>query len=293
MRRLAVIVALAMCSTACSGGPSVAQRTWPTGRGYAYVTTDFGIVPINLKHHSAGAPLLAHAFGPSVALAIAPGGRTAYIPSGNGLARLNLATGVVGKPIANNVGSSSLAMAPNGRTIYLSGFQNRTGKYTNRLIPVSTTTGLVGPSIPVPPTGPNVAAISPNGETAYVITGYGADITPMNLVTGLAGAPIFVPDGVGALAVTPDGTTAYAVGNTGYGKGGVNNLVPINLESGVAEKPIRLEFQADGIALSSDGRTAYLTDGGFGLRYLDLTTGKVTYRIRMRGVPSSIAVAPE
>jgi hyaluronoglucosaminidase len=294
LRRLVVITALAMCATACGAGSSVAPRTWQTGSDYAYVATDSGIVPINLEHPSVGAPLLAGQVNHGLSLAIAPGGRTAYIGYGQGITPLNLATGHVGKPFATRVGWSSFAMAPDGRTIYLSGFDNRTSKSTNEIIPVNTTNGLVGHPIPISLTGSNgVNAISPNGETAYVITEYGADITPVNLVTGLAGTPIGVPDGVGALAVTPDGTTAYAVGNTGYGIGGVNNLVPINLETGIAEKPIRLDFQADDVALSSNGRTAFLTDGGFGLRYLDLATGKVTYKLRMHDLPGSIAVPPE
>jgi hyaluronoglucosaminidase len=204
-----------MCATACGAGSSVAPRTWQRGGDYAYVATDLGIVPINLGHASVGTPLLAGGVTHGFSVATAPGGRTAYIGYGNGITPLNLSSGRVGKSFATKVDWSSFAMAPDGRTIYLSGFDNRTSKSTNEIIPVSTTNGLVGHPIPVPPNEPNdVSAISPNGETAYVITEYGADITPVNLVTGLAGTPIGVPDGVNALAVTPDGTTAYAVGAT-------------------------------------------------------------------------------
>jgi DNA-binding beta-propeller fold protein YncE len=178
-------------------------------------------------------------------------------------------------------------MNPDGHTIYLT---DRVGNGTDEVVPVNTATGTTGTPIHVPgePIG---LTISPDGHTAYVSTDGGAEIVPVNLKTRVDGAPIRVSDGTDSLAIASDGTTAYATGDTGLGNKPGVNLIPINLASGVVGTPIPLRFYAKDVALSSDGRTAYITDG-LGVRFVDLTTGKVTLTIRLRGGANSISTTP-
>ena len=99
------------------------------------------------------------------------------------------------------------------------------------MTPINVATNAAGPPI----TGgglndPQGIAITPNGQTAYVVNVGGNSVTPINLATDTAGTPI-TGGGMNeptAIAITPNGRTAYvtngALGDTG--------VTPINLPHG-------------------------------------------------------------
>jgi hypothetical protein len=73
---------------------------------------------------------------------------------------------------------------------------------------------------------------------------------------------------------------AYAISATLIGPAIGCRLFPINLVSGVVEQPVLLGFEPHAIVISSNGRSAYLTDG-YGVRFIDLATGRLTLTIHM------------
>jgi DNA-binding beta-propeller fold protein YncE len=281
-----LVTVLALVLTSCSGASVKNPPRWPIGPDYAYVTTPTGIVPINLVSHTLGRPFVGDYLGLSD-LSIAPGGHTAYASSTEGFVALNLANGVV-KPFSHTRHWAFMAMAPDGRTIFLTGYISGTGPITehsfdsgpkgDEILPVNTLTGAIGTAFKVPcdPTGMEIA---PGGQLAYAATAAGDDIQSINLATRVCGPLIAVPSGASDPAYSSDGTTAYTLGTMAVGKTGID-LTPINVASGVPGKPIAIGIQPHEIVISSNGRTAYATDG-YGVRVIDLATGKVTLTIRM------------
>ena len=78
------------------------------------------------------------------------------------------------------------------------------------LVPVDMTAGRAEAPIPVD-LHPEAIAITPDGRTAYVADAFAATVTPVDLTTGVVGAPISIASnsGISSVAINPSGTTAY------------------------------------------------------------------------------------
>ena len=243
-----LVVGSLLCVLGGCGGTAQTLRASDA----AYVGTGAGIVEINLQLHSVVSTIRAA----GVSFAITPNGRTAYVPSKGGWAPLDLATGTLGLSIPHTGEWSCITMAPDGRTFYLSGFKNGTGRGAAEVIPVSTRTNVAETAIEVDQTPVGCLSIDSSG-TAYPITGEGSDITPLHLTSGATGRPIAIAGGVLDLSVTRDGNRAYAIGATTVGSSGVN-LVVVNLTSGtVGGHPTAPS--AERYRCRSQRSTAYLT----------------------------------
>ena len=92
--------------------------------------------------------------------------------------------------------------------------------------------------------------------TAYVANFDSDTVTPINVATNVAGAPIDLGDGDGpnAVAITPDATTVYVVNTTS------GDVTPINVASNVAGPPIDVGDDPVAIAITPDGATAYVVN---------------------------------
>jgi YVTN family beta-propeller protein len=139
--------------------------------------------------------------GPPKAIAYAPDGDTAYVAAGNGVSVLEGSEPVLGIPIGAPV--SGLAVSPDGSRVYV------TSAAGESVTAISTTTDkIVGASIEVAGE-PEEIAITASGRTAYVADASSGLLTPINLVTGVPGTPLFLPGG-GKLAISPDQPPAAA-----------------------------------------------------------------------------------
>jgi DNA-binding beta-propeller fold protein YncE len=246
------------CGMTASGA---ATGTYPTGSDIAYVSNGSGWVPFNLLRHSVSRAIPI----PRIeAVAVTPGGRTAYGIGDGGIVPVDLRTGTIGTPISKVANCQSISIGGSGQTLYVAGCGD-SGANFKTILPVNVKTGATGAPIAVPG-GPAGVFVSPDGRTAYVLTNGGATLSPVDLPSGALGNVITIPDGVSELAFSPDGTMAYATGNTDEGVGGgkqVSFVTPINLRTGVAGTPITLTHDPYGIVVSPDGRTAYVTGGNY------------------------------
>ncbi len=123
---------------------------------------------------------------------------------------------------------------------------------------------------------------------AWVVNMGSNSVTPVDLTTNTAGAPIPVGTSPTDIAITPDGTRAYVV-NQGYGVGG--SLTPIDLTTTpvTTGTPISLGVMPIAIAIAPDGRTAYVVDYGAypgTVTPIDLTTTPPS-----RGTPIAVGDA--
>ncbi len=173
-----------------------------------------------------------------------------------------------------------------------------TDDFSGGVTPIDSASNSPGPVIQNTGGGPFGIAVTPDGRTAYV-TDYGTNrspssaavgntVTPINLATGVAGAPITVGFGPWAIAITPDGRTAYVANNTD------NTVSPIDLATGRAGWPIPVPSGPAGIAITPDGRTAYVTDADKNLvTPIDLATEAVGASIPVGAFPLAIAITPD
>ena len=105
------------------------------------------------------------------------------------------------------------------------------------MTPINTATNTPGQPIYLPGVGGNgFIAITPDGKTAYVTTGYPRAVIPISTATNRAGKPIQIDHNNSSgsqIAITPDGETAYVVS-------GPHAVIPISTATNTAGQPIQL-----------------------------------------------------
>ena len=127
----------------------------------------------------------------------------------------------------------------------------------NLITPIDTATGTEGTPFDFNDYEPDALAITPDGQTAYVVPAQAdqdSEITPVNTDTDAIGTPINTGDPVSAVAITPDGSTAYAVSYQD------DAVVPIDLATQTAGTPIPVGTDPTAIAITPDGSTAYVVN---------------------------------
>jgi len=178
---------------------------------------------------------------------------------------------------------------------------------------------------------PSEVAITPNGQTAYVVNELSDVIIPVDVATNTAKTPIpSLGDFPDAIAITPDGKTAYiANGNTAnvlaldiatntpgvlipvgtapvalaitpdgttvYVVNAVsNNVTPINVATNTPGTPIAVGLQPFAIAVTPDGRTAYIANSeGANVTPITIATNTAGPPIAVGNFPNGLAITPD
>jgi len=171
--------------------------------------------------------------------------------------------------------------------------------------PILAASNTAGQPIRVGP-GPAQIAISPDGQTAYVV-GVGAlqpdaaagpvTLTAIGTATNRPGRIVTVcaPDKLNAaigftvdtIAITPDGGTVYV---SCPGTGGV---VPVRAGADAAAEPIRVS-SAGALAMAAGGRTVYVANfDGDTITPISTATGEPGQPITVGPSPQDMAVTPD
>lgn len=240
------------------------------------------LTPINTATGTAGPAIWVH--GRPSHLAATPDGSTLYVGTDTDVVPVNTATGTAGAPIAINF-PTALAVTPDGKTLLVIG--------DGGLYPVPVATNVPGTLIPVGH-GANHVVITPDSKQAYVGNEDDGTVTPIDLTTDTAGAPIVTGTPTGndpeSLAVTPDGKTVYAAGDLG----GRYGVVPISTATDTAGTPIALPGAQLGQAqVSQDGKTLWVLGANGFLDRVSVATGKVLPAIRIRGQLGTLTLTPK
>jgi hyaluronoglucosaminidase len=230
--------------------PSVYGVVTVIGTGAAAGTGD-SVVRIQLSSVPPETLPRVHVGGFPDAVAIAPGGKTAYVTSytANTVTPIDLSTGKAGRPIAAGNGPAGIAISPGGTTAYVT--DAGTSPIGDTVTPIDLVTGRAESPITVGG-GPQAIAIAPDGKMAYVtdagaiVTGQsgpiGDTVTPIDLVTNHALPPITV--GNAPIAIAISGGTAF-VANSGS-----ESVSPINLATRTVGAAIPLAGAPQSIAFS-------------------------------------------
>jgi YVTN family beta-propeller protein len=121
----------------------------------------------------------------------------------------------------------------------------------------NTNTTNAGTGIPVG-FQPSAIAITPDGTTAYVVSGASDNVTPINLATKTPGSPIKVAYHPVAIAITQDGSAAYVVSVGGNTE--APSVTPIDLATKTPGTPFKVGEHPAAIAITPNGTTAYLVN---------------------------------
>ena len=283
----------------------------------AYVANqlDGTVTPITIATNTPGKPIKV-GYQPD-AIAITPDGQTAYVANeglgqGSTVTPIATATNQPGKPVSVGVDPTAIAITPNGQTAYV---LSRGGTEINSagaavseagtVTPITVATGRPGKPITVPG-GPTLIAIaiSPNGQTAYVLAdppGKGklpvpegdGFVVPIATATNDPGKPIKVGALPSGLAFTPDGKTLYVPDSNS------NAVTPIDTATSTAGHPISTGNAGPvAILVSPDGQTAYAigiagqTLSG-SVTPISTATGTPGNPIAVGAWPSAIVIVPD
>jgi YVTN family beta-propeller protein len=112
--------------------------------------------------------------------------------------------------------------------------------------PIDVTTGKTGNQLYLASNTAGYAiAITPDGQTAYVLSDTGDEdsVTPLTTATNTVGTPILVGDNPVALAITSDSQTVYVANSRS------NTVTPVSTATNTAGKAIPVGNYPDAIAI--------------------------------------------
>ena len=236
------------------------------------------VTPVGMATNTLGKPIHISGAGMSVGqIVITPDGNTAYVNTGSNVTPISTATGTPGKPIHVRGGFAPwIAITPDGKTAYVADWSGPAGQ-GRTVTPISTATNTPGKPIKVGygtgqiVNGVGQIAVTPDGKTAYAITG--TSVTPISTATNRAGTTIHVGQGnLAQIAITPDGKTVYVSTVFGCHDRPSNEyctfaVTPISTATNTPRTPITVGsgpwtlYDVGQIAITPDGKTAYVTTG--------------------------------
>ncbi len=285
LRRLLDVAVLSLLLAACSGSLSASSSPTPSGSVAipSGLPSPASILALTLAGLIPLAPPVS-AYPQSIPPPAAQSPATpAYVealgPSGFYLVPLDIATNILGTPIALASGATRvLGLSPDGSTAYVStgsvGNLDGSGQTPGYVVPIDLATGIAKTPIPTPSgTWAVGLAATPASPFAYVITsspglpiGDQGDVLPIDLATNAPSAAIPLPPQTApvAIALTPDGQAAY-VATAHAAIASQASVLPLDLATSTFGHPITLPTLSTSqsgiplaLAISPDGSSAYV-----------------------------------
>jgi len=274
----------------------------------AYVANqdDDTVTPITTATNTPGKPINVGAL--PTAIAITPDGRTAYVVSygfGQGtVTPINTATNAPGPPINVGFDPQAVVITPDGRTAYVLNAGGYTGTLSGQvyeagsITPISTATNRPGRTIEIGGSPTLVAmAISPNGQTAYVLAhppekftppepeGDGF-VVPVATATDQPAKPVSVGELASGLAITPDGKTLYIADSKS------NEVTPIATATSTAGQPISTgDAGPVAVVAGPGGQTVYAV--GESGEALNGSVTPIATATNQQGSPIGVGASPK
>ncbi len=283
-------------------------------------TAPMSVVPITTATGAVGSPITVGTI--TQGMKLTPNGALLYVFNGayttdspstpvpTTISVINTATDLVQTTI--NVGVSSMVITPNNQTAFV---QGSVANGPQSIIPISVSTSTAGQPLSISAQYvPQFMALSPKGQTLYVIATSDAGASPgpakgsflirINTKTDAVGKAIalpVIPSG-SSLLLNAKGTTAYLEGqSTGRAHA---NIFAVTLATGHVAKAITVAGTVEGIYVNPTGSMAYaLTephnsagsvnqDPPGSVIPIRLQTNKVGKAIHVGRDPNSMAFTP-
>ena len=152
---------------------------------------------------------------------------------------------------------------------------------------VFTASASAGPVAPVA-LPVQVAATRPGAGTAYVDNFSSRTVSPVNLASGTAGAPITAGAQPGSITASPDGGTVYVANQ------GSNTVTVIDTATGQVRANWPVGAVPAGLAVSADGGTLWVSDyGDNAVQPVSTATGAAGAEIPVGHGPENLALTPD
>jgi YVTN family beta-propeller protein len=188
--------------------------------------------------------------------------------------------------IRTGLNPQDLAVTPDGKWLWVA----NTGPQTSPTAPttvsvIDTAKKKVTATIPVHG-APSQIAFSPDGSTAYLVTGEG--LWTFSTKTGKVTGEIKGLGGPHSLAVSPDGKTIYVTNTDG------NSLAVVSAVTGQVTASIPVGDLPWDVIVSADGKTVYVANpDSNSISVIRAATTKVTATISVPGDPDTVALTPD
>ena len=224
------------------------------------------------------------------------------------LTPVDVSTGVAGPAVKLGELPDALAVAPGAKTVYIVEVGSDEHGSPGRVVPMATASHALGKAIAVG-TSPQAIAITPDGRTAYVLNGIDAattpestpvTVTPIDLVTQKALAPVKVGTLPLSMTMSPNGKLLYVVDSSTSQaeQGEPTAITPVSTATGKAGPQIKLPagtapLPGSGLAFTPDSATAYAI-APTGVVRVNTATGATGKTIGLStSTPVAIAVSPD
>jgi hypothetical protein len=195
----AVLIQVSLATTQVVGkairlpGAGDAMAITPDG-STAYVVNADGVVPVDLEECTVGTmiPVL-H----GISIAVSPDGKTAYVGTmyqgTYTVTPIVIETNTPGEPVPIDVWPQPMTITPDGKTLYIAGGSGVT--------PINLASKTLGTPIPIGVGHNSTLAITPDGQTGYVLyqtfnaqtnPNAGSELVPFSTTTKKPGTPILL-----------------------------------------------------------------------------------------------------
>ena len=176
-------------------------------------------------------------------------GSRLYAAGSGGFVVINPATRAVERDVVVPNSGLTMVLNPVGTTVFVGGY--------GTLVEVTPSTGTMRN---VTDGGYTNFAISPDGQTAYLVDEFNAAVTVMSVATGAVGTPIALPCAPWGIGMAPDGTKLVA-------SCGASILLVDVLARAVLQN-FSVGGQPRRVAFSQDGLTAAVTNTDLGVHFI-------------------------
>ena len=198
-----------------------------------------------------------------VAVAITPDGHTAYVTNADGMGRSRRSTWRPTRPAPRSPSATTRTGWRSPRTAHRLRHQSGAGTVT----PIDVATNTPGPAITVG-NSPYGVAVTPDGQTAYVVNDGDDTVTPIDVATNTPGPAITV-GGARTGWRSPPTARPPTSSTTAMGRSHRSTWRPTRPAPRSPSATTRR-----GVAITPDGRTAYVinSDGGGTVTPIDVAT---------------------
>jgi YVTN family beta-propeller protein len=206
------------------------------------------------------------------------------------LAVFNAASLVQTTSIRVGFGPNAVAVSPANGRVYVANTYSSTLSVIDPAR-IGTPNNPVIATIPVPDS-PVAIAMSPDGQTAWVVSSAMNKLARINLQENQVASEVTLPISPAGVAISPDGTRAYV---TGYG----SRVATVDIQRGTVLGTSAIpscpapRCVAMSAAVSGDGRTVYVANTSMNqIAVMDASTGAVSSNIAVQAAPRAIVLAP-
>ncbi|MCC4769518.1 PKD domain-containing protein [Methanosarcina sp. DH2] len=209
-----------------------------------------------------------------------------YITNNGAFSVIDTATGIVITSVKVGSGSKGVAVVPNGKTAYVTNYQD------GNVSVIDTSTNTVTDTVKVGD-NPSEVAVSPDGKKVYVVNENSNTTSVIDTATNTVTATVPVGSGPKGVAFTPDGKKVYVTNYGSFFSPSNTTVSVIDTATNAVTATVPVGIWSCGVAVAPDGKTAYVAkiyDNTVSV--IDTATNAVIATVDVDNSPHEVVVNP-